>query len=180
MNVIAVLVLVLLAYGGKKLFGESGGEAPGPNAPAATGRQDSPAKTPSAKAPALAPAPDEKSKADPPGLLRGAAAIERAFARRQSDLIVEVEARVKHVLPDDNDGSRHQRFILTLPGGRTVLVAHNIDLAPRVPGLSKGDRVVVRGEYEWSEKGGVLHWTHHDPRGRHPEGWIEHEGKRYR
>jgi len=31
---------------------------------------------------------------------------------------------VTRVLPDDNDGSRHQRFILQLASGRTLLVAH--------------------------------------------------------
>ena len=83
------------------------------------------------------------------------------------------------VLADDNDGSRHQRFIMELPSGTTLLVAHNIDLAPRVAGLSVGDRVSFRGEYEPNDRGGVLHWTHHDPAGRHPGGWLEHGGRRY-
>ena len=83
------------------------------------------------------------------------------------------------ILPDDNVGSRHQRFIVTLESGHTVLLSHNIDLAPRVP-LAQGDRVVFRGEYEWNERGGVVHWTHHDPGGRRPGGWIRHRGETYR
>ena len=86
---------------------------------------------------------------------------------------------VIRVLPDDNDGSRHQRFIVRLSGGRTLLIAHNIDLAPRVPSIRVGDMVSFNGEYEWNDKGGVIHWTHRDPQNRHQAGWIEHNGKRY-
>lgn len=92
---------------------------------------------------------------------------------------VRGSGRVTRVLSDDNDGSRHQRFIVEVAPGRTVLIAHNIDLAPRVPSISVGDTVSFYGEYEWNDRGGVIHWTHHDPRGTHPGGWIEHKGRRY-
>lgn len=105
--------------------------------------------------------------------------IETAFKNRQSDLQIEGAGTVVHVLPDDNKGSRHQRFIIKLNSGLTLLVAHNIDLAPRIPALRKGDEVAFYGEYEWTEKGGVMHWTHHDPGGRHVDGWLEHQGERY-
>ena len=90
----------------------------------------------------------------------------------------EVEGRgvVTRLLPDDRQGSRHQRFLVRTAGGPTVLIAHNIDLAERVD-LREGDTVSFRGEYEWNEKGGVVHWTHRDPRGRHERGWIEHNGR---
>jgi hypothetical protein len=58
---------------------------------------------------------------------------------------------VTRILADDNDGSRHQRFILEVGGGRTLLIAHNIDLAPRVTGLKVGDTVEFHGEYEWND-----------------------------
>ncbi len=107
-------------------------------------------------------------------------AILDAFAAGRSDLLIEGEGVVEAVLRDDEKGSRHQRFILALPrSGHTVLIAHNIDLAPRIPKLRRGDRVAFRGEYEWNERGGVIHWTHHDPAGRHPGGWLEHEGRRF-
>ncbi len=86
---------------------------------------------------------------------------------------------VEKVLPDDTEGDRHQRFILRLPDGRTLLVAHNIDLAERLPALAVGERVSFRGEYVANERGGVVHWTHHDPRGRHADGWLETAGRRY-
>ncbi len=90
-----------------------------------------------------------------------------------------ISGTVKRTLADDNEGSRHQRFILTLPGGKTLLVAHNIDLADRVP-LNNGDQLSLHGRYETNDRGGVIHWTHHDPDGSTSGGWIEFNGKRYR
>ena len=86
---------------------------------------------------------------------------------------------VTRVLPDDNDGSRHQRFILELTSGRTLLVAHNIDLAPRVAGIRPGDKVEFYGKFESNPQGGVIHWTHHDPNGQHVGGWLKHKGRTY-
>jgi hypothetical protein len=92
---------------------------------------------------------------------------------------VSGSGRVVRILSDDNDGSRHQRFILGLSSGQTLLIAHNIDLAPRISSLSNGDTVKFYGEYEANSQGGVIHWTHHDPQGRHVGGWLEHRGRRY-
>ncbi|MFZ9934554.1 MAG: DUF3465 domain-containing protein, partial [Arenimonas sp.] len=92
---------------------------------------------------------------------------------------VQAEGRVVKVLPDDNQGSRHQRFLLDTGHSHTVLIAHNIDLAPRIDGLERGDRVAFKGEYVWNTKGGVVHWTHHDPKGRHPSGWLQYDGRTY-
>ncbi|MEN8166167.1 MAG: DUF3465 domain-containing protein [Pseudomonadota bacterium] len=105
--------------------------------------------------------------------------LQAAYDNRQSDLQVQGEGVVKRVLSDDIDGSRHQRFILKLSTGQTLLIAHNIDLAPRISGLRTGDRVEFYGEYEWNAKGGVIHWTHHDPNGRHVGGWLKHGGRTY-
>ena len=105
--------------------------------------------------------------------------IQDAFENGLSDIQVRGEGRVIKVLKDDLDGSRHQRFILRLGSGQTVLVAHNIDLAPRVAGLKQGDMVEFFGEYEWNNKGGVIHWTHHDPAGRHVGGWLKHDNKTF-
>ena len=105
--------------------------------------------------------------------------IARAFANRTSNLQVKGEGRVIRLLADDLSGSRHQRFIVELASGQTLLISHNIDLAPRINGLKTGDRVGFYGEYEWNAKGGVIHWTHHDPRGRHVTGWIMHNGTTY-
>ena len=92
---------------------------------------------------------------------------------------VRGSGEVVRVLSDDTDGSRHQRFIVRLGSGRTLLIAHNIDLAPRVVSIRVGDKISFNGVYEWNDKGGVIHWTHLDPQNRHQGGWIEHRGKRY-
>ena len=104
--------------------------------------------------------------------------VEAAAKDHLSEVMLDASGLIHNVLPDDNEGSRHQRFILELESGHTVLVAHNIDLAPRVP-LNKGDRVNIHGQYEWNDRGGVLHGTHGDPANRHEGGWIDHNGKRY-
>jgi len=105
--------------------------------------------------------------------------LANAIKNKQSDVIVEGVGTVVKVLPDDTKGSQHQKFILKISTGQTILVAHNIDLAPRVAGISKHDKVNFKGEFEWNERGGVVHWTHHDPRGKHVGGWLKHQGNTY-
>ena len=105
--------------------------------------------------------------------------ISSAFQKKLSNVQVEGEGVVKAILKDDRTGSRHQKFILTLSGGTTVLIAHNIDIAPRIDTLKKGDVVNFSGEYEWNEKGGIIHWTHHDPRNKHSDGWLKHKRRVY-
>ena len=107
------------------------------------------------------------------------AEIAKAFKNKQSDIQVRASGKVSKVLADDNKGSRHQRFIIELSKGQTLLIAHNIDLAPRIPDLNVGDTVEFYGEYEWNSKGGVIHWTHHDPKKKHVDGWLKHKGKVY-
>jgi hypothetical protein len=109
----------------------------------------------------------------------GDAELESAFVSRLSNLQVAGQGTVLKVLPDDNDGSRHQRIIIRLESGRTLLLAHNINLARRIDSLRTGDHIAFYGEYEWNPKGGVVHWTHHDPKGQHPAGWIKHGGITY-
>jgi len=105
--------------------------------------------------------------------------IANAFANHTSNLQVSGQGVVVKLLPDDNSGSRHQKFIVKLSDGQTLLVAHNIDLAARVTGLNEGDLIEFNGQYEWNERGGVLHWTHRDPNGSHPSGWLQHNGQNY-
>jgi hypothetical protein len=103
---------------------------------------------------------------------------------RRSRINVESSGVAVKILPDDTEGDQHQRFLVRVGGAKgsdsssTILIAHNIDLAERVP-VREGDAVRFRGEFEWNDRGGVVHWTHRDPAHRHADGWIEVGGKRY-
>ena len=127
---------------------------------------------PAAQAPPAAPAPAIERD--------GNSAIARAFSQRDSDVPVSGSGTVSRVLADDNDGSRHQRILVRLPAGQTVLLVHNIDIAPRVSAVRVGDEIQFEGEYVWNERGGLVHWTHHDPAGRHKTGSITYAGRTYR
>ncbi len=105
--------------------------------------------------------------------------LEKAFKNSQSDIQISDSGKVIKILPDDTQDSRHQKFILKLKSGQSILIAHNIDIAPRISALNLGDHINFYGEYEWNPKGGVVHWTHHDPSGRHEGGWLNHGGKIY-
>lgn len=100
------------------------------------------------------------------------------FEQQQSDVQIEVSGTVIRLLPDDLKGSRHQRFIIEAEQ-ISLLIAHNIDLAPKIKDLNVGDEISIYGEYEWNNKGGVIHWTHHDPANKHIGGWIRHNGNQY-
>ena len=106
--------------------------------------------------------------------------IEKAYHDKQSNIQVEGSGKVIRILSDDNNGSRHQRFLLKLPSKLTLLVAHNIDLSKKIENLKEGDEIEFYGEYEWNNKGGVLHWTHHDPKKKHKDGWLKHKSIIYK
>lgn len=105
--------------------------------------------------------------------------LRQAYLSQQSDFQVQGTGQFVRVLPDDNQGDKQQKFIIRLANRQTILIAHNIDLAPRLPNLQIGDSIEFYGEYEWSNQGGVIHWTHHDPKKLHVGGWLVHKGIKY-
>ncbi len=105
--------------------------------------------------------------------------VQTLYTQHAGHVQVEDAGTVVKVLADDNQGARHQRFLVKVVSGQTLLFAHNIDLANRVENLNVGDSVEFRGEYIWNEKGGIVHWTHRDPQGHHYDGWIKHNGSTY-
>ncbi len=107
------------------------------------------------------------------------ASLKEAFENQQSNFQVKQTGRIVKILKKDNSGSRHQRFIVELTSGQKLLIAHNSDLAAEVKDLKEGEMISFYGEYEWNNKGGVVHWTHHDPRGSHPGGWLLYNNRKY-
>ena len=99
---------------------------------------------------------------------------------------VMIKATVQKILPDDNNGLKHQRFIIKLGDGTNVFVAHSITAADRIP-IKPGSQLTLKGEWIPEPRTndgiptiGVLHWTHASENERkHPSGWIELDGKRY-
>lgn len=169
--ILSIVVVAVAAYFGVDVLN------PGNSKPSSNASQSQSTRPPEA---AKSTPTNQQSSAQSIGQSQHAL-VSLAKAQRSGQM-VELSARVVKVLDDDNDGSRHQRFILAIDADHapidTVLVAHNIDLAPRVP-VESGSIVRIYGQYEWNDRGGVLHWTHHDPGGYHAEGWIELDGKRY-
>jgi len=108
-----------------------------------------------------------------------AESLNNAYEKHQSNVQVTGSGTVIRILNDDNKGTRHQRILLKLSSGQTILIAHNIDLAPRINLISNGDEIQFYGEYVWNNKGGIVHWTHRDPNGQHIDGWLKHNGSTY-
>ena len=105
--------------------------------------------------------------------------LARAFKTKTSGFMVKLKGTVIRKLPDDTAGSRHQRFIVRLASQQTLLIAHNIDLAPRVSGLRTNKPVTIYGEYIWNAQGGIIHQTHHRPDGSRGGGWIRYQSAIY-
>lgn len=76
--------------------------------------------------------------------------------------------------------SPHEGFLLRLGSGCDLIVRVevNTDFTGEFP-LHTGEHVLVKGEYEYYSRGGVIHWTHRDPRGRHENGYIQAGGTLY-
>jgi hypothetical protein len=105
--------------------------------------------------------------------------MSRSYGKDDSGAWIEGSGIVRRLIADDNNGDRHQRMVLDLRNGQTLLIAHNIDLAKRVP-LGIGDRIRFRGMYEWNDLGGLVHWTHDDPLGVEDGGYIQYRARVYR
>lgn len=85
---------------------------------------------------------------------------------------------VVRVLPDDNQGLTHQKFIVKLSSGKMVVAVYNTDMCERVP-VKVGDVVGLGGNFIWTNQGGLIHWLHKDPSNRRPDGYVELNGKKY-
>jgi hypothetical protein len=153
--------------------------AAGCEAPA---RDPGAARTPSASPPAQAIAPPaglQDAPAVPPGLPAAGIDPRQAAADQRHDVWVVGTGTVERLLRDDTKAPRHQRFVVRIDERLTLLFAHNIDVAPRVP-FKRGDRIAFRGQYVWNPQGGVVHWTHRSRGDRKAGGWIVWNGQNFR
>jgi hypothetical protein len=121
----------------------------------------------------------EKVSEDTHSKLTSLEKLNNAFEKQISHFQVNQTGRITKILRDDNHRPRHQRFVLQLDSNQKLLIAHNIDLAPKIENLKEGTSVSFYGEYEWNNKGGIVHWTHHDPKGLHPDGWLIYGDRKY-
>jgi hypothetical protein len=58
--------------------------------------------------------------------------------------MVSTTGHVTRIMADDSKGSRHQKFLIAVPQGLTLLVVHYGGLAPRMS-LSINDDVTIFG-----------------------------------
>lgn len=105
--------------------------------------------------------------------------IVRAVVKKKALRFVEGGGmQVVRLLPDDNSGRRHQKWIVKLSNGTEMLAVYNVDMCPQVP-VKVGDVVSMGGELVQTKQGPLLHWLHHDPKNKRPDGYVYLAGKFY-
>lgn len=104
--------------------------------------------------------------------------VQDAYQYRQTGIMAEVTGAVVRTLSVDKEQPDLQQFVIRLTNGQTILVTHRAGVEGRIP-LAIGDTVLVRGEYAWTETGGMLRHTERDLSTQRRHGWVEHQGERY-
>jgi hypothetical protein len=114
------------------------------------------------------------------GCASGPVTVEKAMglcARGSSVVEITASGSVARLLGSYTSRTgTHEGFLLR-SGALTLRIENNTTITGPIP-LSKGEPVSLQGQYECND--GVVHWTHHDPRGRHTGGFIQAGGKTYR
>lgn len=86
------------------------------------------------------------------------------------------DAVVVRVLGErDSRSGLHEGFVIRA-NGRTFRVEDNVDISGPIP-LRRDDVVSLLGQFECDDD--VIHWTHRDPHGRHPAGYVKVNGRLY-
>ncbi|MEO9170498.1 MAG: DUF3465 domain-containing protein [Candidatus Baltobacteraceae bacterium] len=111
----------------------------------------------------------------------GDGAVCSAYQSQRSHVEVVATGKISRMLGtrDGRNGS-HEGFLVKLDSGcdLVVKVETNVSLTGPVP-LQTGEAVTIKGEYEYYQMGGVIHWTHRDPRGNHEGGYVQAGGATY-
>lgn len=103
---------------------------------------------------------------------------EKAYYEQRTGMMVEVTGKVIRILGYNKPDSDFQWFEMKTPNGQHILIGHNNDSSDSIP-LFVQDEVTVRGEYEWTERGGTIRSTQRDSSLQRRHGWIAHKDKRY-
>lgn len=109
-----------------------------------------------------------------------AAMVAAVNGRRNINFVEATGMLVVETLPDDRQGLQHQKFVVQLTSGATMLAVYNLDMegCTYIP-VKKGDRVAMGGEFKWTSQGALLHWLHYDPSQRRPDGYVQLNGVDY-
>ena len=103
------------------------------------------------------------------------------YSAQRSGVEVVAQGRITRIFGvQPGRTSPHEGFLFRLDSGcaLVVRVEVNTDFTGTIP-LSIGQRVLVKGEYEYYPAGGVIHWAHRDPRGHHENGYVDAGGTLY-
>lgn len=98
--------------------------------------------------------------------------------RRNAFFVEGAHLKVFQILPEDHNGLPHQKWMATLSNGSRVMIVYNLDMGEAVP-LKVGDEFSVGGQFIWTKKGALVHWTHEDPRKNRPDGYVIYNGRNY-
>ncbi len=98
-----------------------------------------------------------------------------AYKDEASHVEVIVDGSIARILgTQEGRSGEHEGFLLRLASGcaLTVRVETNVSITGSIP-LRGGERVTVKGEYEYYPEGGVVHWTHRAFGSHHASGYVE-------
>jgi hypothetical protein len=118
----------------------------------------------------------DKSQAYPDCLDRNGKVIDGSVAQLKSVMNnpkgdrsqVYATGTIKEIRKEDNNGLPHQKFDLKVDENTILNIVSNLDFG-RIP-LVVGKKISVCGEFKRIGKG-MIHWTHFDPHGGHPNGF---------
>jgi len=86
---------------------------------------------------------------------------------------VYAKGKIIELLADDlKPPYLHQSYIMEVENGRNpirLVIVSNLEFE-RIP-VTIGDEVAVCGEF-LRVQGGMIHWTHYDPKNKHPHGFT--------
>lgn len=126
---------------------------------------------------AVAQVPIEGKKPAPiyvshPGKLEDDLALVAAVQSKRNVHYVEGgNIVVTKIYPDDNQGLPHQSWEAQLSDKSFIKVVYNTNMGEYIP-VQVGMTFSVGGQFIWTKDGGLIHWLHHDPKQKRPDGWV--------